>query len=58
LSKGHFCIEDEKIIIETGRKASFWRVQINFIFTDNVRIFCESWMSKSPKQVSNCLKIA
>ena len=43
--------------LETGRKASLCRVQIDFIFNDNVPILCYPAISKSPKQLPNYLKI-
>ena len=46
--------------LETGRKENHWRlscfpagVQMNFIFSDNVRILCLSCNAKKP--LSNCL---
>ena len=35
------------------------RVEMNYIFSDNVRIYCiYRVISKSPKKLSNCLKRA
>ena len=38
--------------LEADRKASLWRVQINFILADNVRLLCLS-MLEIAKQQSN-----
>ena len=34
------------------------RVEMNYIFSDNIRIVYLSWYVKSPKELSNCLKRA
>jgi hypothetical protein len=45
--------------LETDRRASLWqRVQINFIFNDNVRILCLSCDIKKSKTTAKFMKIA